>query len=339
MLTNHDQSAGQHTQVAYSAPRLRQIRQVFDRRAAKFCDVAFLPREIAQRMYKRLQYINLQPDQVLDAGCGSGEDIDLLRARYAQATIYGVDLSRAMLCAKYSSGCGNANIATGWRRLLPAAVLRYLARSCVQMSYRVQADFSALPFAPERFDLLWSNLALHWHVQPDLVLTEWKRVLKTGGILMFSALGPDTLRELRSAKSAVDSSIVQYMLDFIDMHDCGDMLVASGFEISVMDMETLTVMYSSPKALLADVRRWGVIPSQATKNANVSHVPISRGIYHRLLNALEAQRTPNGMIPLTFEIVYGHAQKAVAQMTPEGYGLVRVNEISHNWRATRRMSS
>ncbi|MDI9682646.1 methyltransferase domain-containing protein, partial [Burkholderia cenocepacia] len=128
-----------------------------------------------------------------------------------------------------------------------------------------QADFAALPFPGGAFDLIWSNLALHWHSRPDTVFPEWQRVLRVNGLLMFSTLGPDTLRELRAEGGAMPSAAsasaqAARVIDFVDMHDLGDMLVESGFEIPVMDQEVLTVTYKSPDSLLADVRRWGAYP-------------------------------------------------------------------------------
>jgi len=75
----------------------RRLRQIFDRRAVAFDAVAFLPREIAQRMCERLEYIKVTPAAVLDAGCGAGDDLPALRARFPEAPVYGVDLSGAML--------------------------------------------------------------------------------------------------------------------------------------------------------------------------------------------------------------------------------------------------
>ncbi|MHA7153418.1 class I SAM-dependent methyltransferase, partial [Burkholderia pseudomallei] len=75
----------------------RRLRRIFDRRAAAFDAVSFLPREIAQRMRERLDYIKVNPAGVLDAGCGTGDDLPLLRARFPQAPVFGVDASGGML--------------------------------------------------------------------------------------------------------------------------------------------------------------------------------------------------------------------------------------------------
>src|SRR5260364_51930 len=47
-----------HARDDARAARAR-IRRIFDRRAARFGEVAFLPREIARRMHERLDYIKL----------------------------------------------------------------------------------------------------------------------------------------------------------------------------------------------------------------------------------------------------------------------------------------
>ncbi|NTX31426.1 methyltransferase domain-containing protein, partial [Burkholderia pyrrocinia] len=190
-----------------------------------------------------------------------------------------------------------------------------------------QADFAALPFPGSAFDLIWSNLALHWHSRPDAVLPEWQRVLRVNGLLMFSTLGPDTLRELRAACADAEAALgiappAARVIDFVDMHDLGDMLVESGFEIPVMDQEVLTVTYQSPDSLLADVRRWGAYPFERTAPQHAT-----RRFRAALGDALEARRRADGTIALTFEVIYGHAWKAVPRTTAEGHGIVRIEDI------------
>jgi malonyl-CoA O-methyltransferase len=312
----------------------RLLRRIFDRRAAAFGDVAFLPREIAQRMSERLDYIKVKPTSVLDAGCGTGNDLPSLRERFPEAPIFGADVSYAMLARALPRAAGD----TTWRRLLPAPLQRALGAPGPRIA---QADFAMLPFAADAFDFVWSNLALHWHPRPDLVFPEWQRVLKVGGLLMFSTLGPDTLRELRGAYAEVEAAhgvaSRPHVIDFVDMHDLGDMLVESGFEIPVMDQETLTVTYKSPQSLLADVRRWGAYPfapgaadahgqSRGDEASGLAGT-FARRLRAALISALEARRREDGTIPLTFEVIYGHAWKAVPRKTAEGHGIVRIEDI------------
>jgi malonyl-CoA O-methyltransferase len=301
----------------------RRLRRIFDRRAATFGDVAFLPREIAQRMRERLDYIVVSPASVLDAGCGAGDDLPALRERFPDAPVFGADLSHAMLARATQRDAAD----TSWRRWLPASLGKALGARGPRVA---QADFSALPFAAGAFDFIWSNLALHWHSRPDLVFPEWQRVLKVNGLLMFSTLGPDTLRELRGAYAQVEAAhgvaTRAHVIDFVDMHDLGDMLVESGFEIPVMDQEALTITYQSPESLLADVRRWGAYPFE--RGGEQPHGSMTaRRLRAALLAALDARRRADGTIALTFEVIYGHAWKAVPRTTAEGHGIVRIEDI------------
>ncbi|KXU90065.1 amidophosphoribosyltransferase [Paraburkholderia monticola] len=310
-------TSAQSGRPAYDSRRLRRI---FDRRATTFDEVAFLPREIAQRMRERLDYIKVAPASVLDAGCGAGEDIPALRERFPEAPVFGADLSHGMLTRALRHDAGD----TSWRRFLPASLGKALGARGPRFA---QADFSALPFAAGAFEFIWSNLALHWHSRPDLVFPEWQRVLKVNGLLMFSTLGPDTLKELRGAYAEIEAAhgvaSRKHVIDFVDMHDLGDMLVEAGFEIPVMDQETLTITYKSPESLLADVRRWGAYPFARDTHDGT----LARRLHKALLAALEARRRADGTIALTFEVIYGHAWKAVPRTTAEGHGIVRLEDI------------
>ena len=303
----------------------RRLREIFDRRAAAFDDVAFLPREIAQRMRERLDYIKVAPTRVLDAACGTGADLPGLRERFADASVLGVDISSAMLARANLAESAEAQADAGWRRFLPATLSKAFGARGPQLA---QADFSALPFAAGAFELLWSNLALHWHSRPDLVFPEWQRVLKVNGLLMFSTFGPDTLRELsrayREAEASHGIAPQPHTIDFVDMHDLGDMLVESGFEIPVMDQEVLTITYRSPESLLNDVRGWGAYPHErAIQTIQSTPEPCATRFTRRSTHAAATTARSRS----TFEVIYGHAWKAVPRMTAEGHGIVRLEDI------------
>lgn len=262
--------------------RIDTVRRQFDRRAARFAEHEFIVREVGRRLLERLHFIRLDPRRIIDVGCGAAGARAALRERYPRAEWLGVDLSPTMLA-----------------RAAPAPMLaRWWPRRAARAP-RVCADAAALPLADGSADLLFSNLMLHWHPQPHAVFAEWLRVLRVDGVLMFSCFGPDTLKELRRAFGAAD--IAARPMPFVDMHDFGDMMVATGFAAPVMDAETIRLTYATPEALLREVAALGGNPRDDRAAGLVS------GRRARaLLAALEQMRDRDGRIALSFEIAYGH---------------------------------
>lgn len=288
-----------------SAPiDLARVRTLFAD-PARVAPSDFLRREIASRMHDRLALVKLAPAQVLDAGCGTGSDLGALQKDYPAAQVIGIDASAAML-ARAKSSVPSGGLKSMLNRLMPA-------KTGIDL---VCGDFGALPLGPNSVDLVWSNLALHWHPQPDRVFAEWRRVLRVEGLLMFSNFGPDTFRELRAAFAAVDE--LPHALPFVDMHDFGDQLVEAGFSTPVMDMEVITVTYDTPDALLADVRALGGNPL-ATRARGL----LGRAAWQKMRDALERQRRPDGKLGLSFEVIYGHAFRPAPRKTAAGEAIIR----------------
>ena len=266
----------------------------------------FLRREIAERMHERLSLVKIVPQRVLDAGCGTGPDLAVLQKSYPAAQIVGLDASVSMLARAKAPAPAMGALNQMLSRLMPA-------KAGVDL---VCGDFGNLPFGPNSIDLVWSNLALHWHPQPDRVFAEWRRTLRVDGLLMFSNFGPDTFKELRTAFAALDET--PHTLPFVDMHDFGDQLVEAGFSTPVMDAERITVTYGTVEALLADVRAIGGNPL-ATRRRGL----IGRRAWQRMVEVLEAGRGADGKIPLSFEVIYGHAFRPVPKTTAAGESIVR----------------
>ena len=228
------------------------------------------------RMLERLDYVKIAPRRIVDAGAGPAREARALAARYRGAQIVALDFSLAMLRA------GRAR--------------RWLARN---PSQALCAELERLPLAGASVDLAWSNMALHWSPRPLEALRELARVLAPEGLLMFSTLGPDSLRELRAAAGA------ERVHEFRDMHDIGDMLVAAGLSAPVMDMEMLTFTYANGGALLADLRSSGQTSARADRR---------RGLAGRqFLKRLQASLEPRA----SFEVVYGHAWKGAPRAARE----------------------
>ena len=250
-----------------------------------------LLRESARRMLDRLDYIRLAPRRILDIGCGLGRSRADLLARYRAASWTGIELSESLARAGRTEQRRGLGMARLWR----------------EMPRWIVADGARLPVAEDSVDLVFSNLMLHWHPAPHLVLPEWKRVLRVDGLLMFSCFGPDTLVELRTAVAAASAS---RLADALRRHarfwrhdgrqwfrDAGDGRRTPDTDFRQRD-RSCWPRCGRWAAIRAMIARRRCLPGRQARS---------------LLRALDAQRNAEGRIPLTFEIAYGHAWKPAAR--------------------------
>jgi malonyl-CoA O-methyltransferase len=264
-------------------------RRAFERAAATYDSADALHREVGRRLVEHLDPIRVDPARVLDLGCGTGSQLDALRRRFPRAELVGVDFAGEMLARARAR-------APWWRRALGASSPRLVC-----------ADLQCLPVAGSSAGLVFSNLAFQW-CDPQAAFAEAARVLVKEGLLLFSTLGPDTLRELRAAFAAAGTPLPAR---FVDMHDLGDALVGAGFAQPVMEMELVTLEYSRLESLLEDLHAVGAMAPPASRGLGV------RGRWAEAARAYEARRR-NGALPATYEIVYGHAWKGGARKSVDG---------------------
>ena len=262
--------------------------------------------EIARRMDERLALMKIAPHVALDAGCGTGAPAAALRKRYPRCTTISADDVMAVVAGVQG------------RRSAFARALAVLGITLGNSALPLAAELDALPVADASVGLVWSNLALHRHADPLPVLREVQRVLSPEGLFMFSTLGPDTLRELRQAFARADAG-APHVHGFVDMHDLGDMLVASGFSAPVMDMEVITLTYKDVTALAKDLKAMGSANALDARRRTLS----GRALWDRVSAAYEPYRK-DGRLPASFEIVYGHAWKAMPRKDRDATGAVQV---------------
>lgn len=278
----------------------RLVRHRAARAATRYAGADFLAREIARRMAERLDYIRLTPSRILDLGCGPGADRPLLHARYPEAGYLGVDFALPMLPPARAAG---------------NFLQRLFGTSRAPAAHTVAADAEALPLARDSVGLVWSNLMLNWLHDPLPALREIHRVLEVGGMVMFSTLGPDTLKELRAA---LPSTAGERVHRFIDMHDLGDALVQAGFSDPVMDMEMVTLTYGDLDALLRDLRNSGAANAASGRPRGLT----GKASWAAARTAYQALAR-DGRLPATFEVIQGHAWKMPSKATEDGRAVVR----------------
>jgi malonyl-CoA O-methyltransferase len=261
-------------------PDKLMMRQAFERAANTYDAAAVIQREVSQRLLERLDYINLEPIRILDVGAGTGISLAGLTQRYPAASIYALDIARPMLLETRKK--------QGWWQRL---------RRPVKL---ITGDAESLPLADASVDLLFSNLALQWCLDLEQTFNEFKRVLKPGGLLMFTTFGPDTLKELRSCWSQVDG--YTHVNNFIDMHDIGDALVRNSFADPVMDMELMTMTYKDVPGLMRDLKTIGAHNVTRGRSRKLT----GKGRLQAVIAAYEQFRRDN-VLPVSYEVVYGHA--------------------------------
>ena len=252
------------------------VARAFDRASSSYDAAAALQDRVRQELLARLDEFGLEPHAVLDLGAGTGHGSRALKRRHPRAIVIAVDIAPRML--------EQARQQSRWLRRFE----------------RVRADAYALPFADGSFDVVFSNLMIQWCDDLDAVFAEIARVLKPGGLLLFSTFGPGTLAELRDAWSASDSS--NHVNHFFDAHALGSALMQAQLAEPVLDVDRVVAKYPDVMTLMRELKAIG---------ANNVTQGRTRGLTGRrrlaaMTRAYEAQRR-DGKIPATWEIIHASA--------------------------------
>lgn len=281
----------------------RQMRGAFNRAAAHYDSAARLQREVSAQLLERLEMIRVQPKAILDIGCGTGYLTDSVARHYRDARILGIDIAEAMAMHAHRA---NKGFVTRLRSALGRrAPCRFLC-----------ADAEALPLATASMDMVLSNLTLQW-CDARKVFSEVLRVLKPGGLFMFSTFGPDTLKELREAWQAVDGEV--HVHPFADMHDIGDWMLADGFADPVLDVERLLLGYRDVTALLRELKQLGAHNVAVSRRRALT----GRERFERF-RAAYPTNDAQGNISATYEVVFGHAWAPAAVRLSQSPGAAGV---------------
>jgi len=263
---------------SHATKEQQKITARFDAAAATYDQHAVMQKEVCSRLLQNMCCLKMKPRTILDVGSSTGLALRILEKNY-RAQIYGVDLSMGMLTLAAQK--------KGW----------------FSRQHLICADAQALPFKDASMDLIFSNLTLQWF--PDLLLSfcEFFRVLKPGGALFFTTLGPDTLKELRHSFQQLDE--FAHVNTFKDMHDVGDLLLHARFVDPIIDREDLALTYATLQALFKDLKYTGTQTVLGRQQKGL----MGKNKLAQLQHAYEQFRTPEGVLPATYEVIYGHAIK------------------------------
>ncbi|MDH5377528.1 MAG: malonyl-ACP O-methyltransferase BioC [Gammaproteobacteria bacterium] len=285
-------------QLAYQVEKKR-VKENFHSSSNRYDEVAVLQREVANRLLENLDYITLEPSTILDVGCGTGYCTDLLRKRFPKAKVIALDLALGM--AQYAKN------KTGWMERIKGK------------KHFVCGDAEFLPIKERSIDLVVSSLAIQWCNSLDQAFKEFHRIIRPGGLALFSTFGPDTLRELRSAWSKVDNHV--HVNAFLDMHDIGDALMRTGLVDPVMETEHFTLTYPTVKSLMGELKTLGSRNSSRGRTKTLT----GKAQFNKMIQAYEQFRQDN-VLPASYEVVYGHAWPT-SKPNVDSESTIRIDQI------------
>jgi len=252
----------------------RAIAQAFDRASTSYDAAAALQERVRNELLSRLDDLKQAPQSILDLGAGTGHATRALKRRYPQALTVAADIASGMLI--------RAKAQSRWLRRFE----------------RVRADAYSLPFRAGSFDLVFSSLMLQWCDDLDAVFAEISRVLKPGGVLLFSTFGPGTLAELRDAWGASDAP-GNHVNHFFDPHALGSALMHARLAEPVLDVDRIVVDYPDVLTLMRELKAIGAHNVTAGRARGLT----GRKRLAAMTQAYE-QRRRGGRLPATYEIIH-----------------------------------
>lgn len=264
-------------QAAVHAPfDRRAVRAHRDRAAAGLAEHDFLFREVADRLTDRLADITRRFPRALDLGCHGGEVARALGSRGGVETLIQCDLSPALCRTARANG-----------------------------HMTVCADEEALPFGRAAFDLVLSNLSLHWVNDLPGTLVQIRHCLKPDGLFLAALFAGQTLHELRDslleAELAVAGGVSPRVSPITDMRDLAALLQRAGFALPVVDSDTISVTYSDPFRLMQDLRGMGETNALTARPRS----PTRRAVLFDAVARYSARHADaDGRVPATFQVVY-----------------------------------
>jgi len=280
----------------------KRVRRAFDRAAETYQQHAVLQTEVCNRLLEKLEIVKISPQMILDAGTGTGAAIPALFSRYKKAQLVTLDLSENMLQKANQHG------------------------NFLRSPQAVCGDIERLPFADDSFDLVFSSLSMQWCNDLNAAFVEAKRVLKPGGLYVFTTFGPDTLKELRHSWSKVDTA--NHVNQFIDMHDIGDALLQDGFAEPVMEAEVLTLTYDSVDGLMHDLKAIGAnVTTSVLQTGNIAKGLGGKLMLQAVRQNYEQYRQDN-LLPASYEVIYGHAWKPASENERDKQQFVKFELLS-----------
>lgn len=248
-----------------------RVRRSFGRAAATYDGAAALQRRVGSDLVRMLMVSDVQPRRIVDVGTGTGYAAELLRWAYPDADLILLDIAENML-----------------------EQARQVRKLDENVSF-ICGDAAAMPVASAITDVVFSNFALQWCYPLGPVLSELRRVLRPGGLAVFSIFVGNTLMELRSAWQSIDDRT--HVNDFPSSSELHDALVTNELEASHFIVAQIQVTYDSVYQLMRELKSLGAHNATVDRPRHL----FGKHAMGRMVATYESEM-PDGEIIATFEV-------------------------------------
>lgn len=208
---------------------------------------------------------------VVDLGSGTGFFTDILASKFEY--VYGVDISKGML--NFAKANRDKNIT--W----------------------VAGNANSLPFQDHSIDLIYSNLMIQWCQPLDVAVKEILRVLKPGGLFIFSTLSRGTLFELKSSWAQVDND--EHVMDFLTEAQLENTFNGAQSRLIKQNSQDIVLEYENVLHLARELKGLGAnqVPNKLNKGL------AGKDKWQKMMTAYEDFLEPSGIYPATYKVFSG----------------------------------
>jgi malonyl-CoA O-methyltransferase len=208
---------------------------------------------------------------VLDLGSGTGFFTELLAGTYKQ--VIGLDISKEML-----------NFAKEHRD---------------KKIVWLEADAHKLPLKDNSIDFIYSNLVIQWFDPLDEAITEMLRILKPGGLLIFTTLVDGTLHELKSSWKQVDDD--QHVIDFKTVTELNTLFNNENGKLVEQKCQDIVLEYQNVIHLARELKGLGANHLAEKQNRGLS----GKDKWFKMTEHYQDFLEPSGIYPATYRLFSG----------------------------------
>ncbi|RDI42426.1 methyltransferase domain-containing protein [Aquicella lusitana] len=199
------------------------LKKLFNKASHSYDEQCQPQQYIGSKLLRLLMLSSPSSQRIMDLGCGTGLVTAELARTFTYQDFHAIDISNESLCLAA-------------KRLHCLGIKTY------------EADFDRLSAYGTPFDIIFSNMALHWSTCFISTLSRLSTLLSPHGTLAFSIPLPGTFHELQNAYS-------RYY--FFDQTFIATLLTHCGYDVLIQERETMIYKFSDTVSALRSIKQTG----------------------------------------------------------------------------------